>query len=146
MPTAVALMREALQSREVTGLNRSSIDMSDAPFSSTERPPRRLVSFLFAGLQALFLLGGAAITASRDGCLELSHMLFGSDVPLMGSRLLDLIVHNGTAFVLVAMAIAALAKLYVGPRWRWPAELALLLAILACDIWLIAGLYAPAFS
>ncbi len=127
-------------------MNRSSLDVSDASFSSTERPPRRLMSFLFAGFQALLLLGSAAITASRDGYLELSHTLFGSDVPMMGSRLLDLVVHDGTAVILVAMAIAVMVKLYVGPRWRWPAELALLLAILAFDIWLIAGLYAPGFS
>jgi hypothetical protein len=104
------------------------------------------MSFLFASLQALFLLGAAAITASRDGYLELSHTLFGSDVPLMGSRLLDLVVHNGTAFILIAMAIAALTKLFIGPLWKWPAETVLLLAILAFDIWLIAGLYAPALS
>jgi hypothetical protein len=63
-------------------------------------PRKTILSFLVTALQAIMLLGAASIMNARQDFLEIRRTLYGTDAPLMGSRLLDFVMHKESIFEL----------------------------------------------
>jgi hypothetical protein len=122
----------------IMDLPTESIEEGKVPNKSkgTRKP-----SFLVTALQTIMLLGTASIVNTRQGFLEISRILYGADAPLMGSRLLDFVMHKETIFVVIVLAIATVAKEFIGPKWPLLINSFLLLVTIAINLWLIASLY-----
>jgi hypothetical protein len=87
------------------------------------------------------LFGSIVIVSSRQEFMEISNTIYGTDAPLMGSRLLDLVMRTETAFLLFMFSIATVVKEFVGRKRKWPLNGLLLLIIGAFNAWLISSLF-----
>lgn len=101
----------------------------------------RVLNFILTLFQVVMLFGTAAIMSSRQGFLEISQTLYGTDTPLMRSWLLDFVMHKESIFVVIALILAAVAKEFVSHKRALLINGLCLLIIIVFNMWLIMSLY-----